>query len=216
MEKSDKIKRDIWVVIRKLGLSPWFLRWYPKSFLRNVGWFKSYKEWRPVSNSGEPLPWLNYSCIYLLDQRVNNSMKVFEFGAGYSTLWFSKRVKQIVSVEHNLKWAKLITNKLSDNGEVFLVEDEKNYPMEIMRHGLFNIILVDGIMRNECIQHGINALEKDGVIILDNAERKDYINSKKYLKNLGFRELPFIGLSPAELNSIQTSVFYRDGNCLGI
>lgn len=216
MENIDKIKREIWVVIRKLGLGPWFLRWYPKSFLRNIGWFRSYKEWRPVSKSGEPLPWLNYSCIYLLDQRVNNSMKVFEFGSGYSTLWFSKRVKQIVSVEHNSKWANIISNKLPDNGKIVLVKDEMKYPMEVMRHGLFNIILVDGIMRNECIQIGINALEKDGVIILDNAERNEYINSKNNLINLGFRELPLIGLSPAELKNIQTSVFYKDGNCLGI
>lgn len=216
MEHSDKIKRDIWVVIRKLGLSPWFLRWYPKSFLRNAGWFRSYSEWRPVTKSGEPLPWLNYSCIYLLEQRVNKNMKIFEFGAGYSTLWFSKKVKDVVSVEHNPKWAKLISNKLPANGKIILVENEKEYPMEILKHGKFNIIIVDGILRNECLKISTNALEEDGIILLDNAERTEYFQAKNNLIKQGYKELPFIGLSPAELNIIQTSIFYKDGNCLGI
>jgi hypothetical protein len=43
-------------------------------------------------------------------------MKVFEYGAGGSTLFFVKRVKEVISVEHDPNWFALVSKKLKQDG----------------------------------------------------------------------------------------------------
>ena len=63
------------------------LRTHGQSFLNSTGLARSFRENRPVDKNGEPLPWLNYSLIRLLDERLNKSLRVFEYGSGFSTLY---------------------------------------------------------------------------------------------------------------------------------
>lgn len=67
--------------------------------LREEGWLRSYREGVPVRRSGEPIPWYTYSAIAFLDERLPGDATVFEFGAGYSTLWYAARCSRVVAVE---------------------------------------------------------------------------------------------------------------------
>ena len=48
-----------------------------------------------------PLPWLGFRGIRRLDALIQPSWGILEFGSGTSTVWFSKRARQIVSIEHD-------------------------------------------------------------------------------------------------------------------
>src|SRR5688572_22901839 len=67
--------------------------------LREQGWLRSYRERRPVTQGGEPIPWYTYSAIDFLAERLPPDATVFEFGAGHSTLWYARRVARVVSVD---------------------------------------------------------------------------------------------------------------------
>lgn len=47
----------------------------------------------------------------------------------------------------------------------------------------FDVIVVDGRARTSCIKHSINKLKKGGYLIVDNAERKYYMNPFEFPKS---------------------------------
>lgn len=188
-----------------------------KSYLYDTGWINSFKRKVPVDIKGNPIPWLSLPIIDFLSARLHDNLKVFEFGCGNSTLYFSKFVKKIDSIEHHQGWYDKIKAKLPSNASVHLYELGNNYENAAKDFNeLFDIILVDGRNRVECCRKSIQALSDSGVIIFDDFQRKDYREIIPELKNLGFRELPFWGMGSGSIHKKCTSIFYRDENCLGI
>lgn len=61
-------------------------------------------------------PWITYKAVQWLDNYLDKNMIMFEYGSGDSTLYFSERVKKIVSVEHNKIWYDKIYKKLTASG----------------------------------------------------------------------------------------------------
>lgn len=50
------------------------------------------------------LPWMPFVAIRKLERLLNKKSKVFEYGAGGSTIYFAARVGELVSVEHDENW----------------------------------------------------------------------------------------------------------------
>jgi hypothetical protein len=67
-----------------------------------------------------------------------------------------------------------------------------------------------------CALNAVSALAASGVIIWDNAERPEYASGIAGLEQQQFRRLDFDGLGPVNSYGWRTSIFYRDGNCLGV
>jgi hypothetical protein len=64
--------------------------------------------------------------------------------------------------------------------------------------------------------HADKAVTDRGVVLLDDATFEVHKPGMEYLARQGFRRLDFEGLKPASIRAYRTSIFYRDGNCLGI
>ncbi len=209
------MKKFLWEILNKLKIGgP--LQLFLNSWLKDLGWFNSFYKKESVDKNNEPLPWYTYSFIDFLKPRLSKNFNVFEFGSGNSTLWFSKYVNSIKSVEHDKNWYEKVGDKLPANAEVFYKES-KDYPKEVSASGKkYEIITIDGIDRNDCIYQSINSLTQNGVIILDNSERIDYKASIEFLLSNGFKKIDFRGMCPVTPISSCTSIFYKDGNCLGI
>jgi len=183
------------------------------------GWFRSFREKRPVDSAGEPIPWLTYPALDFLASRIDSSLSVFEYGCGYSTLWWAARVRQVVAVEHDPAWVSEIKARLPANAVVRQIplEPAAGYVQAItVEPGPFDVVVVDGRHRNQCLQCAPRPLSATGVIILDNSERSQYQPGMEFLQSLGFRRVDFSGLVPVVSWKSCTSVFYRDGNFLGL
>jgi len=61
----------------------------------------------------KPVPWITYKAKEWLDSYLKDEMQVFEWGSGGSTLYFSGKVKDVVSVEHDKNWYKEIIDIIS-------------------------------------------------------------------------------------------------------
>ncbi|MEF8708977.1 MAG: FkbM family methyltransferase [Candidatus Accumulibacter propinquus] len=183
------------------------------------GWFRSFREQRPVNAAGHPIPWLTYPALDFLVSRLDPSLSVFEYSCGHSTLWWAGKVQRIVAVEHDPAWVAEIQNRLPTNATIRRIplDPEAGYVDAITAEpGPFDVVVVDGRHRNQCLQRVPEALSPRGVIILDNSERPQYQTGMEYLKSLGFRHVDFSGLVPIVCWKSCTSVFYRDGNFLGM
>jgi len=66
-------------------------------------------------------------------------MSVFEYGSGGSTIFFSKRVNKLTSVEHDKKYYRQVSSVLSEerisNCKYILCEPEKNISGEMPPYG---------------------------------------------------------------------------------
>ena len=62
-------------------------------YLREKGWYESTKSRRSTDANGNPVPWITYPCRAMLERVVRPSDSVFEFGSGYSSLWWAARAK---------------------------------------------------------------------------------------------------------------------------
>lgn len=72
-----------------------------------------YAAWRDNETRGsEPLSdgraWITYGATAFLESRLKPSMRVFEYGAGGSTIFIAARVGQVVSVEHDGIWVRQV------------------------------------------------------------------------------------------------------------
>lgn len=215
-QTKKAIIRGIWNGARKCGLGPLILSLYPKSALVESGWFKSYRRGIPIDGAGKPLPWLPYSMIDFLDSRLNKELTLFEYGCGFSSIWYCSKVKQVTSVENNRQWSEKVERMLPSNGQVVFREDPNNFVKAIDQVGKVDVIVVDGLVRKECYQYASSFLTDRGVIIADDSERDDFGSSWQGFKDQGFKQLTFTGITPSHFVKSQTSVLYRPDNCLGI
>ena len=88
-----------------------------KSYLAGEGWFASLAG-EPKDGHGDAVPWITYPATAMLRRIVRPDFKIFEYGCGSSTVWWSKRAQQVVSVDHDLQWIEKIRPTLPDGVDV--------------------------------------------------------------------------------------------------
>ena len=190
-----------------------------KGYLSEIGWFKAFDTKSPIDHNLEPIPWVTYSFIDFIAERIKKDHTVFEFGSGNSTFYYAHRAQKVVSVEHDKDWFERISAAKPVNSELVFCELHKDGDYSKMPESMgqkFDLIIVDGRDRVNCCYHSLPALSERGVIVLDDSEREIYAAAINFFKKEGFRELSFSGISPGLFYRKSTSVFYKDNNCLGI
>ncbi len=213
-----KLKNIVWKLLNILNLGG-SVQLMLLSYLKENGWFKSFKTKRSIDMNGNPIPWNTYPYINFIEERLRMDMNIFEYGGGNSTLWYAQRVKSIKSVENDKGWFEIISKKLPSNASMVYKNLEYNgeYSKEVLNGGTkYHIIIVDGRDRVNSVKHSLNKLTDDGVIVFDNSDLIDYKEAITLLKNNGFKKLDFIGMSPITAHKNSTSIFYRQKNCLEI
>lgn len=193
-------------------------RW-TNSYLNTTGWFESFYVKMPIDKNGEAIPWYTYSSISFLEGRIEKNMSVFEYGSGNSTIWWAKRVENIISCENDAQWFAKMNPLIQENVEYIHVDSlaTDNYEKEIQKHDKkFDVVIIDGRNRVNCAKNSLDSLKNDGVIIWDNSDREKYQEGYKFLLENGFRRLDFTGIGPINAYAWCTSIFYRVNNCLGI
>lgn len=214
----DKVKSVIELCFRPKILNALLSQWH-SGYLKDVGWFNSFEKLKPVDKNYKPIPWCTYPFIDFIEPRLNKNISIFEFGAGYSTLFFAERTKDVTAVEHNEFWYNQMKKNSPQNVELIFsqLDKEKNYSKILDAiNKKFDIIFVDAEQRNECMINSIAHLSSEGIIVLDDSEREEYAEGISFLQNGGFRQIDFWGIAPECLYKKSTTIFYRPDNCLSI
>lgn len=88
-----------------------------KNYFKELRYFKTWYKYR---NSAEgtlfyKIPWLVFGSIDFLNDWLTKNMKVFEYGSGGSTLYFSNHVDSVYSVEHDPEWFTITRKAIAEN-----------------------------------------------------------------------------------------------------
>ena len=150
-------------------------------------------------------PSMIYREIEIIEEILKNlqPQKVLEWGSGYSTLYFPKFVNRNtkwIALEHSKDWFIKI-KKLNQNPNVTVIyippnhlsytdthengsySDFKNYIEFPSRFESFDLILIDGRARKDCLIKAHDLIFDKGIVILHDANRKYYHNPFKLYKN---------------------------------
>lgn len=190
-------------------------------FPAHIGWLRSYIERVPVDKDGHPIPWYTYAIIdFLIRGRIKPTMRVLEYGSGYSSLFWMRRVAYLESVEDNEAWHKIISEMAAGAANFrYHLKQPPHYAMhglQIDEADLFDIVCIDGAERVNCAFCCPHALKPDGVVIWDNSCDPLCNEGYAHLAELGFKRIDFWGFTPVCTVGSCTSIFYRRNNCMGI
>lgn len=183
-----------------------------RGLLADYGWFRSWWSGRPVDAQGNPLPWISYPAIDFLSQFDFTDATVFEWGSGFSTLWWAKRCGRIASVESNPQWGSYIQKLLPDSVELLVTPLEVNAEIEALtqhhtvEHDIFSIDN-NGPFRRHCAAAAADHLTEGGMIILDNSDQ--CLIACEVLRQNGFTQIDFTGFAPGSGYAQCTSIFFR-------
>ena len=187
-------------------------------YLAQSGWLRSMQELKVQDGAGKPLPWYTIPFVDFLDPRIGRSWRIFEYGAGASTFYYAERVDEVWTVEHDAAFAAELRPRLPGNVHLLVhPENSDAYagaPGEMPAAADF--ISIDGRDRVRCLARAVGRLSPAGVLVLDDSERSEYASGIATLRAAGFRSLEFWGIAVGTIDRKCTTVFYRDGNILGI
>jgi len=203
--------RSLWVRYRMVTR--------PDSYLRRTGFIKSHIHIKPLDEQGQPVPWLNYSMVEFISERLKPGMRIFEYGAGYSTLYFKSRVAFISSVEYDAQWYVLLQKQVAHLPHIQLTHcavGPEYTEKALQAESPFDLILIDGRERLACLQVAFKALTANGVILFDDTEREAYRPAFELAAKAGFKALTISGLKPFSFGREQSTIFYRKENVLAI
>ena len=199
--------------------------------LYKKSWINSARHGFTVDENHFPIPWYTFDAIEFLKENLTKNHIIFEFGCGASTLFFSSKVKKVISLESNRKWFEIITSILKNSGdflleknyftnkncEIFLNEealDQDEYQNFAQNYSQknnikFDFLIVDSLKRFECVKNSFEAIKTDGYLILDDSERPNYQKIYDFLHKNNFSYHDFIGIAPAQLRVKKTTFFRR-------
>jgi hypothetical protein len=134
-------------------------------------------EWQYYDKNNDILPWYASGFLDVLLKWDVSDWNVLEYGAGWSTIWWAKHCKNLISIEHNEEWhqnccKQLEEENLLNKAKIILAkEDEYINVVDSLGNAEFDCIIVDGLKRTECLGKAVSLIKKDGVIIVDDSER---------------------------------------------
>lgn len=150
-------------------------------------------------------PWMVYEEIHIIEEILLNlrPKNCLEWGAGYSTLNFSKLLGKDAhwtSIEHERSWAeKIIGLNQDQNVRVIYIAPNRSPWTDQFRDGAYtdladyieypdklgklDFILIDGRARKDCLIKALTLIDDRGIVVLHDANRRYYhgpFSSYKY------------------------------------
>lgn len=114
--------------------------------------------------------------------KSQKKVRVLEWGSGGSTVYFSEFLRNIkadyswTSIEGNLKWYKDVSNAVTEHDNICVhhiaPSEYVNFPLTL--DGKYDVIIVDGEFRRECLKVAFTLLDEQGAIFLHDAQIEDY------------------------------------------
>lgn len=188
----------------------------PLRFAFTTGHFRSSLAMSAHAADGEAIPWYTYPAIDFLAQRDFTGRNVLEFGGGQSTLWWSKRAASVLTFEENAGWLERVKAQVGPNATLHNVPIDSGDPIAEIRRLIaahpvakFDVIVVDGHLREKATAIAFDYLAPGGALLLDNAEGYGFYEETS---KRDCRRVDFFGFAPGVVMRHCTSLVYL-GDC---
>ena len=145
------------------------------------------------------VPWWTFRAIDAVERWIaarNGDVRVFEYGSGASTVWLARRAARVVSVEHDVGFAKIAAPMLAlPNVELRVIEPVRGGAASRAPSGRngyedadfsayvdsiadaaapYDLVIIDGRARVACLERAWDCLGAGGLLVFDNSNRQRY------------------------------------------
>ena len=114
--------------------------------------------------------------------KTQKKVRILEWGSGGSTVYFPEFLRSIkvdhswTSIEGNVSWHKKVTGATIDYDNICIYhippEQYADFPLSL--EGTYDIIIVDGEFRRQCLKVASTLLDEQGAVFLHDAQIEDY------------------------------------------
>lgn len=136
--------------------------------------------WTGSDNLALGVPWLVPEATAFIGTILDSSSRVLEFGAGGSTIYFSRRCHFVDSIENNPLWYRNVQDRLSVehlfNVSLQLYTDDARFKhwMDTLDTESYDLTLIDGgvpMDRADVCSIALPKIKTGGWLVLDNYSR---------------------------------------------
>ena len=144
---------------------------------------------------------------------------MLEFGGGQSTLYWAERAKEVITLEDNKEWYESLKQKIPGNVKLFLVSNESREKcvedvmniLTTLNISHFDIVVIDGLFREQMIDIADRYVSPEGGIICDNAEGYGFYEG---FLNKQYKRVDFFGHAPGVMLPHCTSLYFKNNTFL--
>lgn len=126
-------------------------------------------KWQKLDETNDLVyPWYTFDALDELKTWDVSNWTVFEYGGGYSTLWWRNKSKKVISIDNNISWCNKMGLTHIDTKEEYI---QYPYKYSISNNIKFDCIVIDGEptqWRDYCMENALKSIKTDGRIIIDN------------------------------------------------
>lgn len=185
----------------------------------STGNLRSALAGKAVDREGRPLPWYTFPAIDFLVPADFSTSRVLEIGAGQSTLWWAVRSREVISLEGDQDWLAYVAAHLPSNAHVILALGQASHVLERVA-GQFDVIVIDGLVRQDYAAQVLPFLKPGGIVIVDNSEGYwggDATGTYPIIEHFyqaGLMRVDFYGFAPGVFSRTCTSIFFDPDSSL--
>ncbi|MDE1938630.1 MAG: hypothetical protein KGI68_06395 [Alphaproteobacteria bacterium] len=175
-----------------------------------LGFRKSSERGACMLGDDQLIPMMSYGLIEYLMGIDLTQFDILELGGGYSTDFWSRRTKSVLTLEANTEWAQSLRGLKLPNVEVRLTAPAQ-IATDIAALGRgFDAIIIDAdANRYSCAKAALKILNSDGFIVLDNADW--YPNTTQLMREADLIQIDFHDFRPLRWYRCTTSLFLHRG-----
>lgn len=164
-------------------------------------------------------PWMVPAAVERLDELIQPSWSVLEFGSGASTAWYAARAGRVVSFEDDPRWHEAVRARIDEAGLVNcdlrqIALDAFVATASAMAPASFDLVVVDGneqpgATRPECAASARPLVKPGGYMVVDDSDIREYQPMCELFD--GWTLERFIGVKHRPLMAVETSIYRRPG-----
>ncbi len=171
-------------------------------------------------------PWWPFAMTEYVESALPANAQVFEYGGGGSSLWLADGGAHTTIVEHDLDWGRRLQSVLpADQTEVLMIPpsesglvssaggdgyfDEYVGAIDAYEDESFDLVVVDGRARVDCVLRAKPKVKRGGLLLLDDSDRPRYAAAIQALSSWPSKSVR--GLKPGSPIPARTSVWTRVG-----
>lgn len=134
-------------------------------------------EWQIWDDQSDAcFPWFTHPMLDVLKTWDLKDKRILEFGGGKSTKWWRKKSNWVTTIDTNEEWCMQIATECIGLPNGILLHAPINEGSEEHaevycnvgdKYGPYDIVVVDGILRNNCLQKAL-LMPKPLILIADN------------------------------------------------
>jgi predicted O-methyltransferase YrrM len=125
------------------------------------------------------LPWIPFAAIRYLNTVIRKEWRVWEIGSGMSTLWLSRRVDCVTSIEADTGWYQRLQQMIVERGanNIDLRFEWRGHLMSDfsdVKDSSLDLLFIDGGPRSDCLINGFSKVRPGGYIYMDNTDVAEF------------------------------------------